>query len=67
MANAAEVAPRTARAYMARFERLGYMEHVEVFPGHRFRLVTGSEGVEERRRIVDRAAEVLGIVPRGHG
>ena len=67
IANAAEVAARTARAYMARFDRLGYVEHVEVFPGHRFRLVSGSEGVEERRRIVNRAAKVLGLIQKGHG
>jgi DNA-binding IclR family transcriptional regulator len=56
------VAHRTARAHALKLVRLGLVEQVEVFPGHRYRL---SEHAAQRNRgysdRITRAAAVLGM------
>jgi DNA-binding IclR family transcriptional regulator len=62
IAEAAGVAPRTARAHALKLVRLGIVDQAEVFPAHRYRLSTHAakrnRGYADR---ITRAAEVLGI------
>ena len=60
LAEAAGVAPRTARAFALKFVRLGIAEQAEVFPGHRYRVSPFAE--KRNRGYVDRlhvAAQVF--------
>ncbi len=68
IAQAAEVAPRTARAHALKLVQLGLLDQAEVFPAHRYRL---SEYASNRNRgyvdRITRAAEVFGIeLPTSH-
>jgi DNA-binding IclR family transcriptional regulator len=62
IAEAAEVAPRTARAHALKLVRLGILDQAEVFPGYRYRL---SKHAARRNRAyfdrIKRAADILGI------
>jgi hypothetical protein len=58
----ADVSPRTIRAHVLKFVRLGLVDQAEVFPAHRYRL---SDKAEKRNKgyvtRLETAAEVFGI------
>jgi hypothetical protein len=60
ISDAAEVAPRTARAYALRLVKLGVLDEIKTFPGHRYRL-SDREGNRAYAERIERAAEALGI------
>jgi predicted transcriptional regulator of viral defense system len=63
IADTANVAPRTARAYALRLVKLGVLEEIKTFPGHRYRFSNRkiSRAYAER---IERAAEALGMKER---
>ena len=66
IAEAAHVAPRTARAHALKLVQLGLADQAEVFPAHHYRL--SGHAANRNRGYVDRiarAAEVLGIPMKG--
>jgi predicted transcriptional regulator of viral defense system len=62
IADGAEIAPRTARAYAKRFVESGIADLAEVFPAHRYRLSPTAEkrnkGYYQR---LEQAMQVFGI------
>lgn len=62
IAEAAEVAPRTARAHSLKLVRLGVLDLAEVFPAHRYRL---AEHARKRNAAytqrLEAAREVFGL------
>jgi predicted transcriptional regulator len=58
IAEAANVAERTARHHVSAFVRLGIAEHLETFGGYRYRLVNHDTDYANRLRA---AAKVFGL------
>lgn len=62
IAQAAQVAPRTARHHTKRLKDLGLVDVADVFPGHRYRAseFAGKRNAAYVQRLAQ-AAEVLGL------
>lgn len=57
---ASGVSPRTIRAHVLSMVKLGMVEQMAVFPGHRYRLAEKADKRLVRR--FDAAAEVFGLI-----
>lgn len=61
LAAAADIAPRSARAYALKWARKGILEKAAVFPGNRYRLAAKAFQIDGAYLIrLERAREVFG-------